>query len=73
MSLAAGRDADVELWVDSTTDRNVHELFIGGAFGETYIRITNVPSPDNPATSYLAAPSVFSLLDDLENSIVVGT
>ncbi|WML66994.1 MAG: aspartate dehydrogenase [Methanoregula sp. SKADARSKE-2] len=73
MSLAAGRDADVELWVDPTVDRNVHELFIGGAFGETYIRITNVPSPDNPATSYLAALSVLSLLDDLENPIAVGT
>ena len=54
MGLAAGQDADVELWVDPA-DKNIHELFIEGSFGKTYIRVTNVPSPDNPATSYLAA------------------
>ncbi len=73
MSLAAGKDTDVELWVDPAVDRNVHELFIDGDFGETYIRVTNVPSPDNPATSYLAALSILSLLDDLDNPIAVGT
>jgi len=59
--------------VDPTVDRNVHELFIEGAFGETYIRVTNVPSLDNPETSYLAALSILSLLDDLDNPIAVGT
>jgi len=44
-----------------------------GDFGETFIRVTNVPSPDNPATSYLAALSILSLLKDLEDPIVVGT
>jgi aspartate dehydrogenase len=73
MSLAAGRDADVELWVDPAVDKNIHELFIEGAFGETYIKVTNLPSPDNPATSYLAALSILSLLKDLGNPFVVGT
>jgi aspartate dehydrogenase len=73
MSLAAGRDTDVELWVDPAVDRNVHELFIDGDFGETYIRVTNVPSPDNPATSYLAALSILSLLESLNDPIRVGT
>ncbi|MCX6689848.1 MAG: aspartate dehydrogenase [Methanoregula sp.] len=73
MSLAAGQDADVELWVDPAVDRNVHELFIEGAFGETYIKVTNVQSPDNPATSYLAALSVLSLIKDLNNPFVIGT
>jgi len=73
MSLAAGRDTDVELWVDPAVDRNIHELFVEGDFGETYIRVVNVPSPDNPATSYLAALSILALLDDLGNPLVVGT
>jgi len=73
MSLAAGRDVDVELWVDPAVDRNVHEVIMEGDFGETFIRVTNVPSPDNPATSYLAALSILSLLKDLEDPIVVGT
>lgn len=73
LSIAAGRDVDVELWVDPAVDRNVHEVIMEGDFGETFIRVTNVPSPDNPATSYLAALSILSLLKDLEDPIVVGT
>ncbi|MDD1687751.1 aspartate dehydrogenase [Methanoregula sp.] len=73
MSLAAGMDSDVELFVDPAVNQNVHELFIEGDFGETYIRVTNKPSPDNPATSYLAALSVLSLLEKLEDPIVIGT
>jgi aspartate dehydrogenase len=73
MSLAAGRDTDVELWVDPSVDRNVHELFIEGSFGETYIRVTNIPSPGHTATSYLAALSILSLLNNLNDPIIVGT
>ncbi|WAC05458.1 MAG: aspartate dehydrogenase [Methanoregula sp.] len=73
MSLAAGRDVDVELWVDPAIDRNIHEVIFEGDFGESCIRVTNVPSPDNPATSYLAALSILSLLQGLEDPIVVGT
>ena len=73
MSLAAGQDTDVELWVDPAVDRNVHELFFEGDFGETYIKVTNFTSPDNPATSYLAALSILSLLEKLGDPIIVGT
>ena len=73
MSLAAGRDTDVELWVDPEVQSNVHEIFIDGEFGETYIRVVNVPSPENPATSYLAALSILAMLDDLGNPLVVGS
>jgi aspartate dehydrogenase len=73
MSLAAGHDTDVELWVDPSVDRNVHEIFIEGNFGETYIRVTNIPSPGHSATSYLAALSILSLLNNLNDPIIVGT
>jgi aspartate dehydrogenase len=73
MGLAAGQDADVELWADPLVDRNIHELFIEGDFGEAYIKVTNVPSPENPATSYLAALSILSLLKNLDNPMIVGT
>jgi predicted dinucleotide-utilizing enzyme len=73
MSLAAGQDTVVELWVDPAVDRNVHELFFEGDFGEAYIKVTNFTSPDNPATSYLAALSILSLLEELSDPIVVGT
>jgi len=73
MSLAAGQDTDVELWVDPAVDRNVHEIFVEGDFGEAQIRVTNVPSPGNQATSYLAALSILSLLEKMDDPIVVGT
>ena len=73
LSLAAGRDADVEIWVDPAVDRNVHEILAVGPFGEIAIRVSNVPSPENPATSYLAALSVLVLLKNLDHPIVVGT
>jgi aspartate dehydrogenase len=73
MSLAADRDADVELWVDPAVERNVHEVVIEGGFGETFIRVTNVPSPENPATSYLAALSILTLLKNLDDPLIVGT
>jgi aspartate dehydrogenase len=73
LSLAAGRDADVEIWVDPEVDRNIHEVYARGAFGEITIKVSNVPSPDNPATSYLAALSILTLLKNLDNPLVVGT
>jgi len=73
LGLAAGRDAEVELWVDPAVERNIHEVFVDGEFGDIYIRVSNVPSPDNPATSYMAALSILVLLQNLENPLVVGT
>ncbi len=73
LGLAAGKDADVELLADPDVDRNIHEIFAEGEFGDIYIRVRNVPSPDNPATSYMAALSILTLLKNLENPLVVGT
>ena len=73
LGLAAGRDADVELRVDPAAERNIHEIFAEGDFGEIYIQVRNVPSPDNPATSYMAALSILTLLKNLDNPLVVGT
>jgi len=73
LGLAAGRDADVEIWIDPHVDRNIHEIIAEGSFGEVYIRVENVPSPDNPATSYLAALSILTLLRNLNEPLVVGT
>ena len=73
LSLASGRDADVELYVDPAVERNLHEIFVEGIFGDIYIRVNNLQSPNNPATSYLAALSILSLLNNLEEPLVVGT
>jgi aspartate dehydrogenase len=73
LELAAGREAEVELWVDPDVDRNIHEVLVEGEFGEITICVRNMPSPENPATSYLAALSILTLLRNLENPIKIGT
>ena len=72
LSLASGQEVDVELYADPAVDRNLHEIFVEGVFGEVYIRVNNLPSPDNQATSYLAALSILSLLARIESPLVVG-
>lgn len=73
LGLAAGKEADVELWADPAVERNVHEVFAEGEFGDIYIRVRNIPSPENPSTSYMAALSILTLLRNLTNPLVVGT
>lgn len=73
LGLAAGREADVEIWIDPDVDRNIHEIVAEGDFGEIFIRVSNVPSPGNPSTSYLAALSILTLLKNLDEPLVVGT
>ena len=73
LGLAAGREADVEIWIDPGVDRNIHEIIAEGPFGEIFIRVSNVPSTDNPSTSYLAALSILTLLKNLGEPLVVGT
>ena len=72
IALASTHEVDVELWADPAVDKNIHEIFVKGEFGDSYTRITNLPSPDNPATSYLAALSVLSLLKNIDSPLVIG-
>ena len=73
LGLATGVDPDVELWVDPSVMSNRHDIEAAGVFGSVAIKADNLPSPDNPATSYLAALSVLTLLKDLDDPLVVGT
>ncbi len=73
LGLAAGRQAEVEIWVDPAVERNIHEIIVEGDFGDIYIRVNNEPSPENPATSYMAALSILTLLKNLDEPLVVGT
>lgn len=72
IALASTHEVQVELWADPDVDKNIHEIFVKGEFGELYSKITNLPSPDNPATSYLAALSVLSLLKNIDSPLVIG-
>jgi len=72
LSLAAGKEVEVELWVDPLATRNTHEVLVRGRFGEVTIHIANNPCPDNPRTSYLAALSVMAVLSKEDEVFIVG-
>ena len=52
----------VTIVVDPEAKSNSHELIVKGKFGTMNCHTYNVPSPDNPKTSYLASLSAISAL-----------
>ena len=72
LSLAARSEVQVEIWADPEVDSNIHEVNAEGSFGKIAITLVNVPCPDNPKTSQLAASSLISLLLGLDEPLVIG-
>ncbi len=62
----------VTIVCDPKTTSNSHELRIKGEFGEMTCHTYNVPSPDNPKTSYLAAMSAISALKRIVRNEWIG-
>ena len=73
LELATDHPVYVELWADPAVSQNTHEIMASGEFGEVYSKITNFPSPNNPATSYLAALSILALLKTFDEPLIIGT
>jgi len=73
LSIACGMDVDVRIIVDPDVDRNVHEVFVEGDFGEFKTTTKNVRCAVNPKTSVLAAYSAIKLLKSLNENFIVGT
>ena len=64
----------VRVIADPDIDRNEHEIIAGGKFGEMIIVVQNVPSPNNPKTSYLASLSAIECLRGIcDDKIRMGT
>jgi aspartate dehydrogenase len=55
----------VQVISDPTVTRNTHEIYVKWRFGEMTMRFANVPHPDNPHTSALAAWAAIKLLQDM--------
>lgn len=74
LSLAGlGPDATkVQVVADPLTTRNQHKVIVEGAFGRARIEVENLPSPDNPKTSYLASLSAIATLRRILDPIQVG-
>lgn len=71
--LGAGFDrTTVTIVLDPDAKENHHELRIKGAFGEMNCSTWNVPSPDNPRTSHLAALSAIAVLRRMVRNEWIG-
>jgi aspartate dehydrogenase len=57
----------VRIIADPHTDRNEHEIIVNGKFGEMTISVRNIPSPNNPRTSFLAVLSAIECLRSVCN------
>ena len=64
---------EVRIVADPACDRNIHEVEVEGAFGRLVARMENLPSPENPKTSYMAALSAIALLRRITSPLEVGT
>lgn len=63
----------VRIIADPSLKLNVHEIRVKGSAGELIAEARNVPSPDNPKTSYLAALSAIQMLRNLTETVRIGT
>ncbi|MCK5306385.1 MAG: aspartate dehydrogenase [Candidatus Omnitrophica bacterium] len=52
--------------------KNSHQIIVEGAFGRLEARTDNVPSPQNPKTSYLAILSCISTLKQIFSHVKIG-
>jgi aspartate dehydrogenase len=52
---------------------NTHQVDVRGDFGTFSVKTENLPSPDNPKTSYLTALSAIATLKDIVGGIRIGT
>ena len=62
----------VKLIVDPEAKANSHEIVVKGEFGEMRSGTNNVPCPNNPSTSHLAALSAISALKRIIRNDWVG-
>lgn len=63
----------VVIIADPGAEGNIHEVVVKGDFGGFTLRFENLPSPENPGTSFLAALSAIATLRRLSSPIEVGT
>lgn len=63
----------VNVVVDPSIKRNMHEIAVKGEFGELRTVVENVPSKMNPKTSLLAALSAIATLKQVCEPLKIGT
>ena len=74
LSVAAGgpRKVAVRIITSPAFTRNTHTVEIEGSFGKATMTTENLPSPDNPKTSYLAILSACAMLEKTITPMKIG-
>lgn len=63
---------EVQVIVDPTIERNIHQVFATGKFGVIDLQVQNTPSPENPKTGYIVAMSMCKVLRGFISPLQVG-
>jgi len=63
----------VRIVADPSLKANTHTITAKGAFGKMTVKVENAPSPENPASSYLASLAALALIRRFVAPIQVGT
>ncbi len=67
------KETKVRVFIDPNISRNIHEILVEGEFGRFTCRVENVPCPNNPRTSFLAALSAIATLKKITQPLQIGT
>ena len=63
----------VKMIIDPFISNNIHEIIVEGDFGRFRAITENLPSPNNPKTSYLTSLSAIVLIKKIVEPIHIGT
>ncbi len=62
----------VRIIADPDVGQNIHRIKVKGEFGEFTFNVKNLPSPQNPKTSYLAALSAIATLKKITSPVKIA-
>jgi aspartate dehydrogenase len=62
----------VRVVADPASTTNQHMVRVRGGFGEMEVRLSNLPTPENPKTSWLAALAAVAMLRRLADPVQLG-
>lgn len=66
-------ETKVKIICSPGSKKNIHEIELDGESGTLFIKTENIPSPDNPKTSFLAVLSAMATLRGIIDSVRIGT
>ncbi|MGQ9468888.1 MAG: aspartate dehydrogenase [Nitrososphaerales archaeon] len=72
LTLASRAKVRVRVVAIPRLNTNIHEILVHSKASKIRINLENIPHPENPKTSYLAALSAISLLKGLSNGFRLG-